>query len=127
MLNVVDDFWMTVKKIMLDSTISHSSKLTEHHDYSTRTLSILCQKKSQPKASKKRGWSHQAVTHSHIKIHLVDIDNKHHCQISQGWPAEGAPQQRSACRFVIPSPEPLDYPLSIDPEEAPRGSGLNTL
>lgn len=36
-------------------------------------------------------------------------------------------QQRSACRFVIPSPEPLDYLLSIDPEEAPRGLGLNTL
>lgn len=42
-------------------------------------------------------------------------------------PHSGTQQQRSACSFVIPSPEPLDYLLSIDPEEAPRGPGLNTL
>lgn len=63
----------------------------------------------------------------YFSVHL----GGHHRQISQWWPQKvphrGIQQQRSMCSFVISPPEPLDYVLSVDPEVAPRGSGLNTL
>lgn len=115
-------FHLTAKWLSIPSIIKTNS-ITDHHDYSSLVSDRL--------VPRRKRWSQPAVTHSNIKIHSCWHWHNHSCQISQGdlrkVPHSGTQQQRSAWSFVIPSPEPLDYLLSIDPEEAPRGPGLNTL
>lgn len=69
-------------------------------------------------------WS--KVVYTELSLTLTNTAKFHSGDL---WkvPHSGTQQQRSACSFVISPPEPLDYSLSTDPEEASCGSGLNTL
>lgn len=56
-------------------------------------------------------------------MHLVDFDNNYDCQISQGWPVEGAPQQDPTAEVCLQVCNPLTRVVGLSALHRPwRGS-----